>query len=238
MSGPSDIGVMGIITLVIAWFLIGALLGIRESRRGHWHWLWVLGAMAGPFAIPLYRQIEQNERLSKPITLRSGTRQGHPGIRVLAGIDGSEASVLAARQAADLLGARLGDLTLAAVADFEISETLPPEPQPGDTRDVAYATALADAARQLDRWLSFEPATVLLVGRPATALVEHATREHFDLIAVGTSGHGITKRVLGSCASQLTHETSIPVLLLPSATTATNPADDASATTRREDQPR
>ncbi len=229
---------MGIITLVIAWILIGALLGIHESRRGHWHWLWLLGAMAGPFAIPLYRQIEQNERLSRPITLRAGTRRDHPGLRVLAGIDGSDASVLAARRAADLLGARLGDLTLAAVADFEISETLPPEPGPADTRDVGYATALAEAARELDRWLSFEPATVLLVGRPATALVEYAGREGFDLIAVGTSGHGLTKRVLGSCASQLTRETSVPVLLVPGAVADADPANVGSGVEQREDDRR
>ncbi len=228
---------MAAITIVIAWVLIGALLGIHESRRGHWHWLWLLGAMAGPFAIPLYRQIEQNEQLSRPITIQPGTRQSHPGVRLLAGIDGSEASVLAARAAADLLGTRLGDLTLAVVADFEISETLPPDPRPADTSDTVYAAELAAAARQLDQWLSFEPATVLLAGRPATALVEYAIQEHFDLIVVGTSGRGFTKRVLGSCASQLTHETTVPVLLMPAPGTGTT-TQVGSVTARGEDERR
>ena len=229
---------MGIITLVIAWILVGALLGIHESRRGHWHWLWLLGAMAGPFSIPLYRQIEQNEQLSRPIPLRPGSRDGHPGLRILAGIDGSQASVVAAREAADLVGANLGDLTLAAVADYEISETLPADPSPADTEDTPYAAVLADASRLLDRWLSFEPGTVLLTGRPAAALVDYAIREHFDLIVVGTSGRGLTKRVLGSCASQLTHETSVPVLLMPGSGIVDDANRVGSGATQREDEPR
>lgn len=206
---------MTIAAVLLAWILIGAVVGLYESRRGHWQWMWLLGAAAGPFSLPLFRQIEQNERLARPIELTPSTRQGHQGIRVLAGIDGSDESIEAARRAADLLGNRLADLTLATVADFEIQETVSGPLSPTEPWDATHKSTLETSAAVLSEWLGFEPGTVLLSGRPATALHTFANSEGHDLLIVGSRGRGLSKRVLGSCATGLTQESSVPVIVMP-----------------------
>ncbi len=206
---------MVIVSVAAAWVLVGAVLGLYEARRGHWHSIWLLGAMAGPFALPLFRQIEQNERLARPVLLSDSSRADHPGVSVLAGVDGSDESVRAARSAAELFGSRLADLTLAVVAEFEVNETMPgPLTSEGEWAAEPKRIA-ADAAGSLSGWLGFEPATVLLAGRPATALVRYATDHEHDVVVVGSRGRGLTKRLLGSCASQLTTETTLPAMIMP-----------------------
>ena len=113
----ANVETMLIIVFALSWILIGAVLGIYQARRGHWHMLWVLGAMAGPFAIPLFRQVEQNEQLARAVHLSEGSGAGRSGIRVPVGVDGPDDSTRAAKHAADLFGSRLGDLTLAMVTD-------------------------------------------------------------------------------------------------------------------------
>ena len=64
---------MIIVAFLLGWLAIGFALGLYEARRGHWRWLWLLGAIAGPFAIPLSRQIEENEDLARPIPVAGGS---------------------------------------------------------------------------------------------------------------------------------------------------------------------
>lgn len=206
---------MIIILVLVTWALLGAVIGLYEARRGHWHWLWLLGAMAGPFAIPLYRQIQQNERLARPVPLNAGTERSASGVRVLAGVDGSAASLDAVQQATGLLGSRIGRLTLATVADYEINETVPGPLTPEQPWVNEPKELLAEAAASLHEWLGFEPATVLLSGRPADALQAYAATDDHDVIVVGARGRGLTKRLLGSCASQLTQSSGVPVLVMP-----------------------
>lgn len=65
--------------------------------------------------------------------------------------------------------------------------------------------------RRLGRRL--QPATVLLVGYPATALMRHAVEED-EVLVVGRRGHGASKALLGSTAMRLSQEAGIPVLIV------------------------
>lgn len=223
---------MVIAVILICWTLTGALLGIYEARRGHWRWLWLMGAMAGPFSIPLYRQLQRNEVHAGPVQLSPGSPERGQGPRMLAGIDGSEQSLEAARAATHLFGTTLAGVTLAAVTDYEVNELVPGPLTPDEVWTSEHTRALEDAAEKLGGWLGFQPATVLLTGRPAAALQRYAGEGGFDVIVVGARGHGLTERLLGSCASQLTSGSPVPVVVMPAAGDRTHPApghDGASA---------
>jgi nucleotide-binding universal stress UspA family protein len=59
----------------------------------------------------------------------------------------------------------------------------------------------------------FEVKAVLLFGEPYKEILSFAEKEQFDLIAMTTHGHrGLSDIILGSVASDLRHNTRIPVL--------------------------
>lgn len=204
-----------LLVVLSTWVLIGFLAGFYEVRRGHWTWLWLLGAMAGPMVIPLARQLQRDEVRARPIEVRHGTTRSAVGLRVLAGIDGSAASMASARRAADLLGSRLGELVLATVVDYEAVIDPAGELAPRQPWDAEARRVLDMAADELGSWLGFEPATVLLAGRPADALQSHAEDAEFDLVVVGCRGAGLSKRLIGSCAADLARGATVPVFLMP-----------------------
>lgn len=206
---------MMVVVLVLLWLLVGFGFGIYEARRGHWRWLWLVGAIAGPFAGSLTRQLEKNESLAVPLDMSAGSGQGPGSVGLLAGVDGSAESIDAAGRAADLLGSRLGAMTLAMVADFEVHEAVPGPVGPDDKAVHGEREVLGEAAELLSRRVGFEPATVLLSGRPADALHRYASEQEFDVIAVGSRGKGLSKRMLGSCASQLPHGSPVAALIMP-----------------------
>lgn len=206
---------MIVLVVILVWLVVGFASGLYEARRGHWRWLWLLGAMAGPLAIPLSRQIEGNERLARPIVVSAGSGRGPGGLRVLAGIDGSAGSIDAAVRSAELLGDRLGALTLAHVTDFDLHEAVP---GPVDADHAAIAgprRTLEETAGLLAERIGFTPASVVLSGPPADTLAGHAASEGFGMIAIGSRGEGMTKRLLGSCAERLAAGSPVPVLVLP-----------------------
>lgn len=203
------------VAFFLAWLTVGFALGLYEARRGHWRWLWLLGALAGPFAIPLSRQIEENEGLAHPIPVAAGSGSGPGATNVLAGIDGSRQSMDAAVGAASLLGDGLGGLTLALVTDYDIHEA-GDGPVDADHPTIAdERRSLENAARLLAEKIGFTPATVILSGPPAATLADHAASERFDVLAIGSRGRGMSKRMLGSCAERLASGAPIPVLVLP-----------------------
>lgn len=220
---------MIILVVILLWLVIGFALGVYEARRGHWRWLWLLGAIGGPFAIPLARQIEQNEALAHPIVVSPGSGRGPGSADILAGVDGSPESIDAARQAVEVLGGRLGGLTLALVTDYDIHEAVD-GPVDADHPNVAeQRLALEDAARRLTEQVGFEPATVLLSGSPAQALADHARSTPFDVVAIGSRGRGASKRLLGSCAEHLASRSPVPVLILPTSASDDAPEPEADA---------
>lgn len=212
---------MVIIVIALLWLTIGSALGLYEARRGHWRWLWLLGAIGGPFAIPLARQLQKNEVLALPMEVSPGSGRGPGQIDVLAGIDGSAESVDAARRAVDVLGGQVGKVTLALVTDYDIHEALP-GPVDADHPAVAEERlALEKAAGQLSKTIGFEPSTVLLSGLPAQALSDHARSTPYGVITIGSRGRGASKRLLGSCAEGMAARSPVPVLILPTATADT-----------------
>ena len=58
------------------------------------------------------------------------------------------------------------------------------------------------------------PDCVLLTGEPSQALREHAGKEGFDLIVVGSRGRGASRALLGSVATRLAGSGSVPVLIV------------------------
>lgn len=204
--------------IVAAWIAIGASVGFYEVRRGHWRWLWLLGAMAGPFAIPLARSAQGQEPYIQPVILDQSDHEQGKGLHVVVGVDGSDASDHATRTALELLGWRVGAVTLATAIDFEtVNVTSPGTLGPEDAWDDRKEAEdmLSDAADRLASWMGHRPTTVLLAGKPSEALQYYAEEHEGDLLVVGCRGAGLTKRVIGSCASQLAHRSTVPIFMVP-----------------------
>ncbi len=137
--------------------------------------------------------------------------------RILVAVDGSEASLKAARMAADIalrFGARM---TLAYVIPRLL---LPPD---------VYGLTLAEVEREqrthADKLVAEalarlgEPGvqveTAVLSGSPAETLAEAAAAPDVDLVALGSRGRGAVARVLlGSVSDRLVHISPKPVLVV------------------------
>ena len=218
-SGRVIVVVMVQALIIAGWVAVGAAVGFYEVRRGHWRWLWLLGAIAGPLAIPLAWQANRDEPSVTASILSDAEGADRSGLRVLVGIDGSEDSTEAAASIARTLSSHLGSLTLATVVDYESMVDYAGLDREAD-RDRAQAQAQANAgltavADDVEPLVGCRPGMVILAGKPATALQEHASDEHFDLVVIGRRGRGLTKRLVGSCATELTRASSVPVVLMP-----------------------
>ena len=134
---------------------------------------------------------------------------------MLVGVDGSEGSDAAAVSIVRVLGPHLGSLTLATVVDYETAVDHVGPTNETD-RDRAQADArLTAAADDLEASLGWRPSAVVLAGKPAPALLGHAHDEHFDLVAIGRRGRGLSKVLVGSCATELAQASSVPVIIVP-----------------------
>lgn len=135
--------------------------------------------------------------------------------RILVAVDGSDASVRAARFSLALAGEQGAAVTLAYV--------VPPMIVPGDAPWAPVTEIRAEDQRRglrlLDEILAAldRPAadTLVRIGPPAETLADTAACEGFDLIVVGSSGKGAVKRLLvGSTADRLVHISPRPVLVV------------------------
>lgn len=186
------------------WIVIGVLTGVVMGRRGHnaFGWL-ILGAVLGPLVLP----IAVNRAAGGPVVSARTLMPGEAGtgpVDVLVGVDGSGESIAALRNSLQLLGDRVGRLTVAAVVDRDAALRTS-----GEAERNARAI-LDEAAREVDR----QPEAVVLFGRPSEELVSHARTGGFDLIVVGKRGRGMSKAILGSVTADLAKRTDIPVLIV------------------------
>lgn len=192
-----------------AWALIGVTASIVMGRRGHNSFTWLLlGAVLGPLAVPLGVRAVRDERRDPRVKARP-LREGAPGsgtVDVLVGIDGSVQSAAALRAGLDLFSERIGRLTLASVIDYDSAIS----GRPWDTEQLA-TEKLERSAASVN---AVQPATVLLVGYPASALMRHAVEEGYEVLVIGRRGHGASKALLGSTAMRLSQEAGIPVLIV------------------------
>ncbi len=193
-----------VLAVAAAWLVIGLVLSIVMGRRGHdgLGWL-VLGALLGPFGIVLAIDAQRHdERLDpKPLAGPVPATVGAGPVDVLVGYDGSLESAGVTHAVVDLLGDRLGRLTVVTVVPYG---SLPAQERLARER-------LAPLA---DRTPGRVPVLAILHGHPSAALRESASEGGYDLIAVGTRGAGLTKGILGSAASELAADSKVPVLLV------------------------
>ena len=74
--------------------------------------------------------------------------------------------------------------------------------------------ALAPARRKLER-ARFAFTDARRLGDPGTEIAEYAAKGGFDLIVMGSHGHGmLTTLVLGSCTSKVLARCKVPVLVI------------------------
>jgi nucleotide-binding universal stress UspA family protein len=133
--------------------------------------------------------------------------------RVLVGIDGSEESREAARQAAILAD---GELTLLAAYDvapavFGGVGTSVPDYLDEDLQREAATDALRRARADV---VAASPTAKVGRGRPAGALISEIKRGHGTLLVVGSHGHGrVAGFVMGSTAGEVIHKAPSSVLI-------------------------
>jgi nucleotide-binding universal stress UspA family protein len=204
-----------LLILAAVWVGVGLLLALVMGRHGHdpFAW-WLLGTLLGPLALPLAISAQRRRR-GQAWLVRSG-RPGQGPVDVLVGLDGSGEATAALAAALELLGPRLGRLTLVTVLELDASVE----------HDRAQAQARAGLERR-GRLVQLRLATgqhgpddgrrvpqlVLAAGHPAQVLSRLAAEGGYDLLVVGSRGAGPSKVLLGSTATSLAAHAKVPVLV-------------------------
>ena len=91
--------------------------------------------------------------------------------------------------------------------------TPPSQASNGTQRDGALQN-LEQHAQAVAEACNIRPDTVLLAGQPAEALQAHAHSNDYDVLVISRRGHGATKALLGSVATHVSREATMPVLLM------------------------
>ncbi len=197
-----------VVTLIVAWIVVGLLSGLWMARHGH-DPLWILIALVlGPLFVPI--AIERVQR--RPSVAAFGQkgapprRDGDAGLRVLVGLDGSAESERGLTTALRLFGPHCALLVLAEVTHFEAAEY-----DSGHDVDAA-ARHLSGVANSID--IPGAVHTEVLAGAPGPALRGFAEKQDMDLLIVGRRGRGLSTRLLGSVSADIIEHSSVPVLVI------------------------
>ena len=206
------------LSLLMATFVcIGFVLAIVMGRLGHSPFAWgLLGLVLGPIALLLALVTARDER--SPSQLVASGIPGSGPVDVLVGIDGSPESAAATTAALDLLGSRVGRLTLLAVTDIDDSTA-------GSQEQAHLHRVLEGQAEAVRAWLrdhplpvqaepTVIPELVLRSGQPAATLDRMAAEDGYGLLVVGARGTGLSHVLLGSVATRLAARASVPVLVI------------------------
>lgn len=152
---------------------------------------------------------------------------------ILVPLDGSElaertlgtAAELAARLSASLVlvtvldKAEAGKPGTASPASAGSARPREPSAQPGESADVSARRYLEDRARQLTAQRQVR--SVVRFGDPASSIVETATAESADMIAMTTRGRsGLARGLLGSVTDRVIQVSQLPVLVMRPETAA------------------
>jgi nucleotide-binding universal stress UspA family protein len=207
------------LALLMATFAcIGLVLGLVMGRLGYSPFAWgLLGLLLGPIALLLALVEVRKERSWWTRLVASGDPGAGP-VDVLVGIDGSPESAAATTAALELLGGRVGRLTLVAVTDLDDSYA-------GREDRVRLQGELERQAEAVQAWLrerdgpvqakqTVVPELKLMAGPPATTLDTIAAEDGYDLLVVGARGAGLSSVLLGSVATRLAARASVPVLVI------------------------
>jgi len=199
-------GDMMLVLVLLLWVSVGPILAVVMARRGHSPAGWgILGTLLGPLALPIAMDARGRRRDAGLAVLTTGSRRSGP-VSVLAGIDGSDEAREALRRAVDLLGDRIGRLSLVTVVSYDAL----------DDRDM-----LADEEATAQLWMTAARASVpgivpdeyVVPGPPAPALIRLAVEGDYDLVVIGSRGRGMTPRLFGSVAGALAASSPISVLV-------------------------
>lgn len=196
---PVSYGTLALL-IAVAWMSVGLTLSLVMGRRGHNAFAWlVLGTLFGPLGLIFAVEARSEEQL-RPELIASGTSRGEGPVDVLVGIDGSPESRAALRAAAELLGPRVGRLTLATVIPYDSGV---------DQQRTARARL-----EQESTMLGGGPQLEVLHGRPGVVLLQRAAEDGYDLLVIGCRGAGASKAFLGSTAVDIAESAKIPVLVM------------------------
>lgn len=138
---------------------------------------------------------------------------------IVAAVDGSEQSMVAARTAVEIArdsGARLIFVTVVRPPEgWWGLEGAPPSPE-------VLAEAIAEGGRELNNLIGtldtdgIQVDTSEELGDPASKIIEVVEANNADLLVVGRRGAGLVERVmLGSVADRLAHHAPCPLLIVP-----------------------
>jgi nucleotide-binding universal stress UspA family protein len=206
------------LVVVVVWVASSVGLGIVMGRRGYSAFGWgVIGGAMGPIGVVLALLLHGPH---PPDRWTSAGRAADGPVDVLVGTDGSAASVAAALAAISLVDGRLGRLTIAAVEAQDANTAEAERTQ----RELLAVAALVDERLST---LGASAGTVVLHGRPADALRDRAVAGGYDVIAVGSHGHGLSPALLGSVAAALVDRSPVPLLVSGRSTTAASALEGA-----------
>jgi nucleotide-binding universal stress UspA family protein len=206
-----------LLLLMATFACIGFVLAVVMGRLGRSPFAWgLLGLVFGPIALLLALVAARDE--PSPARLVASGVPGAGPVDVLVGIDGSPESAAATTAALDLLGARMGRLTLVAVA--EIDDSVAGRQEQARLRDELERQAEAvrawlqerDALAQAKQKVA--PELQLMSGPPARTLDTIAAEDGYGLLVVGARGAGMSSVLLGSVATRLAARASVPVLVV------------------------
>jgi len=146
----------------------------------------------------------------------------------LVGTDFSQSSFEAARGALRLLESP-ASLTLAHVRpELDIPPVAYEEWQSSYARGVEESFTTLRAKLAAPKGVRVH--TITLAGDPAEQLLDYAARDHSDLIACGSHGHGFIERMLvGSVATKLLRSSPCTLLLIPASVEAAEEAPAVAA---------
>ena len=138
--------------------------------------------------------------------------------RILVGVDWSEASLRAARRAAELasrLGAEIRLLTVVPPPTVLLGELLTPEIVDTSPLVEAARRRLDELSRHLAGDYGVEVSYDVMRGEPANTLVEYATSGGYDLLVLGRRGlSGIDRLFLGSVTKKVLERSKVDVLVI------------------------
>ncbi|MGV0739209.1 universal stress protein [Mycobacterium syngnathidarum] len=193
-----------------AWLLTGLIAGIWIVRRGHDKTWIAIAAVLGPLFVPIAAErVEHGSRLANPGSQEPPPpRDAQPsGVRLLVGLDGSPAAQRVLDTAVSLFGRQSEMIMLARVVYYEASE-FPHHRALGEaTEELANSAALL-------RRQGIPCYTEILTGPPAATLGHFAESYNVDAVVIGRQGRGLTKRLLGSVATELTEHCAVPIIIL------------------------
>jgi nucleotide-binding universal stress UspA family protein len=150
---------------------------------------------------------------------------------ILVALDGSADADAAIAHASRLAEDQHARLTLLTVAPYPYQHAAIGVPAPPDLSD-CYAAALRKAVDSVPDDVSLT--SRLLRGHAAETILMVAGEGDYDLIVMGSHGHGrLHRALLGSVSHRVLHDSPVPVLLIRHAShtsqASADPADPAEA---------